>query len=512
MLLSRLCSAIGISLPDGILDEDISSIETDSRRVCAGGMFVCIKGTCVDGHLYAEEAVRRGAHVLLFEKESAVTRPEGILVLECESTRRAVAHLYNAFYGFPTTKLKFIGVTGTNGKTSVTHLICRILEGAMHPCGLIGTVGCESRGRHLDSRGHDPLSNMTTPDPDVLYRLLAEMVEDGVEYVVMEVTSHALALEKLAPIRFQSAVFTNLTPEHLDFHGTMECYADAKARLFQMSECAVINADSPYAARMIAHVGGDLVTSSVEGGRATYHAIDIESGGKDGVRYTLSSANRRLRLRCPIPGRFTVINSMQAAICALELGIPSAAVKEALSSAVGVKGRMERVRLGPVSDITVLIDYAHTPDALENLLRTARDLQEGKGRLVLLFGCGGDRDRSKRATMGMIASRLADRVYLTSDNSRGEDPMEIIKEIRQGFGSQTNYKIIPDRERAIRTAIAEAEEGDLLLLSGKGHEKYEIGRNGRCPFCEEQIVKDAFLIRKNRKWREDHAQTQGDIE
>jgi UDP-N-acetylmuramyl-tripeptide synthetase len=351
---------------------------------------------------------------------------------------------------------------------------------------------------------------MTTPDPEDLYRMLAVMVEDGVEYVVMEVTSHALALGKLEPIHFAAAVFTNLTPEHLDFHGTMDAYADAKASLFSKSECSVINADSPHAARMLAMAGGDVVTCSAEGRCTTYQALEVEQDDRMSVRYTLSSANRRIHLRCPIPGRFTVMNSMQAAIVALELGIRAATVKEALASVAGVKGRMERVKLGPDADITVLIDYAHTPDALENLLRTAAQMRTANSRILLVFGCGGDRDRTKRAPMGRIAATLADEVILTSDNSRGENPQDIVAEILSGVPQREHCRVILDRERAIRDAVLHAREGDLLLLAGKGHETYEIGKDGRRPFCEEQIVKDAFLLRRNRKKQPDGGATEED--
>ena len=499
MKLKELCTAIGVECPAEANELEIPSITTYSKEVGDGGMFIAIRGLHTDGHSYIGEALERGAAVIVAASDASVELHGKAMLLRVLDPRRATACLYNAFYGYPAQKLRFIGVTGTNGKTSVTHLLRRILEAALLPCGLIGTVGCESRGHHLEVARRDPLANMTTPDPEELYRMLSMMVADGVEYVVMEVTSHALALGKLEPISFVASVFTNLTPEHLDFHGSMEAYADAKAELFAKSECSVINVDSPHAARMLAMAGGDIVTCSAEGKRATYQALDAEPNAAMGVRYTLSSANRRMKLRCPIPGRFTVMNSMQAAITAVELGIGPSIVKDALASVAGVKGRMERVKLGPSADITVLIDYAHTPDALENLLRTATELKEEHSRIHLVFGCGGDRDRSKRAPMGSIAARLADEVILTSDNSRSEDPKAIVTEILRGIPRREHCHVILDRERAIRFAVANAAEGDLILLAGKGHEAYEIGRDGRRPFCEEQIVKDAFTIRMNRK-------------
>lgn len=499
MKLKELCAAIDAVCPARWENTEIPAITTHSGEVVKGGMFLCIRGIHTDGHRYIPQAIENGAIAILVEENADYETYPDAVFLKAANTRRATACLFNAFYGYPTRHLKFIGVTGTNGKTSVTYLIRKILEASLVRCGLIGTVGCESVGRHLDTHNRDPLANMTTPDPEELYRLLREMVRDGVEYVVMEVTSHALSLGKLDPIRFSVAVFTNLTPEHLDFHRTMDAYAEAKAELFARSDCSIVNIDSLYATKMLAMAGGDIITCSEEGRRASYQATDVHFDGKAGVKYLLSSANRRMKLRCPIPGKFTVMNSMQAAICALELGFTPAAVKEALSSVAGVKGRMERVKLGPTADITVLIDYAHTPDALENLLLTARELCAENERMVLLFGCGGDRDRSKRAQMGRIASRLADAVILTSDNSRSEDPMEILAEIEKGFEEKKNYTVLPDRERAIRYAIGHAEKGDLILLAGKGHENYEIGKDGRRPFSETQIVKDAFAIRMNRK-------------
>lgn len=490
MKLRFLCDAARIECPRELAELSVDAIETDSRRVRQNSLFVCIRGLHTDGHTYVGDACRAGASCVLIEEEADCEIPEGIAVLRTRNTRRAVSCLFNAWYGFPTRQLRFIGVTGTNGKTSVTHMLRSILEASFCRCGLIGTVGCESVGRHLDARGHNALANMTTPDPDVLYRILAEMVNDGVEYVLMEVTSHALALEKLAPIRFDAAIFTNLTPEHLDFHGTMDAYAEAKAKLFSASDRSIVNLDSPYATQMLAYANGKKVTCSYRG-RADYMVEDVEMG-EGGVSYRLCSARSKLRIRCPIPGEFSIVNSMQAAVCALELGFGAAKIKDALASLAGVRGRMERVKLGLQADFTVMIDYAHTPDALENLLRTANAMRRTGGRTVLLFGCGGDRDREKRPIMGKIASQNADFVILTSDNSRSEDPMRILEEILSGIEPNTDYTVIPDRAEAIRYAIRSARADDLILLAGKGHEEYEITGEGRRPFFEKEIVREAF--------------------
>ena len=491
MKLKFLCDACGLLCPSGAEAREVTRVVTDSRLACRGSIFVCIRGLHTDGHSCIGEAVAGGAEYILTERGASYEVKDGILYLECENTRAASAYLYDAWYGFPSKQLKMIGVTGTNGKTSVTHMLRAVLEACFCKCGLIGTVGCESMGRHLENQMQNRLANMTTPDPPELYRMLAEMVSDGVEYVLMEVTSHALALEKLAPITFEAAIFTNLTPEHLDFHGTMEHYAATKASLFTKSRLSVINADDPYAPLMIGASRGRVLTTSTVG-EADYVAEITDDFSEPSTRYRLVSANRNLRITCPIPGRFSVMNSMQAAVLALELGFSARSVKDALAGLVGIKGRMERIKLGPDADFSVWIDYAHTPDALENLLRTAKQFKRGNAKITVLFGCGGDRDRSKRPLMGRVATENADRVILTSDNSRSESPREIINEILMGIAAKDKVTVIEDRREAIRYAVHTASPREILLLAGKGHEEYEINQDGRRPFCERKIVLEAF--------------------
>ncbi len=498
MNLKELCEAAQISCPIGEETREITSLAMDSRTALAGGMFICIVGLHTNGHTYIADAVANGACCILTQRGQLFEKIANVIYLEADDTRRASSRLYHAFYGYPSRRLKIIGVTGTNGKTSVTHMLRAILEASLFKCGLVGTLGCASGERWLDGRSQNPNANMTTPDPPQLYPMLARMVEDGVEYVLMEVTSHALALGKLDPIEFEAAIFTNLTPEHLDFHGTMENYATAKAELFSKSKLSLINVDSPYADQMIARASGTVITCGTQK-KADHTAEDVESLGERGVSYTLRSASASLRIFCPVSGAFSVINSMQAAIIAQRLGVASRALQDALSCFSGVPGRMERVRLGLDADMTVLIDYAHTPDALENLLRTAKKLCSDGGKLTVLFGCGGERDRTKRPIMGKIASQYADSVIVTSDNSRGEDPQQIIHEILAGILPQTDLRVIPDRAEAIAYAVEHAERGDWLLLAGKGHEEYEINRSGRVPFFEKEIVQQAFQNRKRQQ-------------
>ena len=497
MKLGILCTSAGLFCPPEHAGMEISEIVTDSRLACPGSLFICIDGLHTDGHTYIEEAVRRGACCVLVQAGAPADVPAGVCRLAAENTRSASALLYNAYYGDPCARLKFIGVTGTNGKTTVTHMLRAILEASLCRCGLIGTVGCESAGRHLENRMQNRLANMTTPDPPELYRMLAEMAEDGVEYVLMEVTSHALALGKLEPISFEAGIFTNLTPEHLDFHGTMDAYADAKAKLFRKSKLSVVNLDADYAGRMLAAASGRATTCAETDAGADYKAEAVRVIGQTGVDYELHSGRSRLHIHCPVPGRFTVMNSMQAAVCALELGFGASAVKIALGALAGIRGRMERLRLGVEADFSVIIDYAHTPDALEKLLRTAKDSCTEGQRVVVLFGCGGDRDRSKRPMMGAVAARYADAVIVTSDNSRSEDPQAIIEEILTGMNRE-DVTVIPDRREAIRYAILHARPGDLILLAGKGHEEYEINRSGRARFSEREIAMQAFEEKRSR--------------
>ena len=504
MKLKLLCDAAGICCEETYCDLEIKDISTDSRKVKKNDMFVCLRGTQFDSHNYIQDAINNGAVCILTDKDYPKPQiKEEVLFLQCDDTRAALAHLWHAWYGFPCQHLKIVGVTGTNGKTSVAHMLRTILRTAFHTCGIIGTVGCETEKGSIQTVTEAGLSNLTTPDPRDLYRIMAQMRDEGVEYVVMEVSSHALALGKLAPITFEAAIFTNLTPEHLDFHKTMEAYAAAKATLFQKTRLAICNADSPYCNRMLEGSTCRRITCTAKDKDADYSADEIEIRAQNGVAYRLSSARTRLRIVCPIAGEFTVTNSMQAAICALELGCSPAAIKTALATMGGVKGRMERVRLGLEADFSVLIDYAHTPDALEKLLLTARGLVQKGGRTVVLFGCGGDRDRTKRAVMGEIAARLSDHVIITSDNSRGEDPMQIICQIVAGIPPQKAYTVIPDRASAIRYAIENAKAGDLILLAGKGHEEYEIVGEERRPFCEGRLVKEVFRERLRSKNGED---------
>ncbi|MBE6576324.1 MAG: UDP-N-acetylmuramoyl-L-alanyl-D-glutamate--2,6-diaminopimelate ligase [Ruminococcaceae bacterium] len=488
MRLSTLLREAGISAAAGGADPEISGIASDSRRVRTGDLFVCIRGLHHDGHTHLCEVAAAGAAAAVVS-EGCIGKLS-VPVIRVPDTRAALACLWYAFLGHPATEMRLVAVTGTNGKTSVSRMLCAILQEAGERTGLIGTVGCRSGDRPLTADPEDPLSNMTTPDPADLYRMLAEMREDGVTTVVMEATSHALALGKLAPLHFAAGIFTNLTPEHLDFHGTMENYLAAKLKLFAACDIGIVNRDDPAGAAAAAVCRGRAVLCS-QYGEADYLARNIRFRGDAGVEYRLETPDGAFGVESPIPGRFTPENSLLAAACARELGIPPHTVQVALARLSGIPGRMERVALPAQLPFSVYIDYAHTPDALEKLLRTARELRRDGGRVVLLFGCGGDRDPTKRKPMGRIAAEMADFVILTSDNSRGEDPETILREILRGMDRERPHTVIPNRAEAIAYAVETARKDDIILLAGKGHEQYEITRQGRMPFDEAALVRRA---------------------
>ena len=486
MRLSELLREAGLPAAASGTDPEINDIVSDSRRVRADSLFVCIRGLHHDAHAYLGEAIAAGASAIVLED-----KPSGELQLPVvcvRDTRAALACLWDAFLGHPSAHMQLIAVTGTNGKTSVSRMLCAMFRASLWRTGLIGTVGCYSGDRLLAATPEDPLANMTTPDPADLYRMLAEMRDDGMEVVILEATSHALALGKLTPLRFAAGIFTNLTPEHLDFHGTMENYLAAKLKLFDACSLAIVNRDDP-AWEQVAAAGAARVRTCSQQGEADYRAREIVSCAADGIAYLLDARNARFAVRSPIPGRFTVENSLLAAACALEMGLSPIAVQDALCGLRSVAGRIERVELPSHLPFSVFIDYAHTPDALRNLLRTARDFRAGRERIVLLFGCGGDRDPSKRKPMGQIASEMADFVIVTSDNPRSESPQAIIRDILRGIDRERPHVVIENRAEAIAYAITSARAGDIILLAGKGHEQYEITAEGRRPFDEAALVR-----------------------
>ncbi len=497
MLIGELFGRAGISYPKYAENIEIRNIVTDSRQVTDGSLFICIKGLKRDGHEYIKEALEKGAAVIVAERvrDECVGGAAAFIMLE--NTRKVAALLYNAYYGNPTEKLKIIGITGTNGKTTVSTLLYEIFKAAGIAAGLIGTV-CRltADGEALSPKNERDGVNMTTPDPDELYCYLAQMAERGAKYVIMEVSSHALALNKIDAIKFDLGAFTNLTRDHLDFHKTMEEYYRAKSRLFGLCRRGLINTDGEYGKRLALECPCPHYTCSVTEG--DFCALEAENRGLDGISYTHKSEYGELPIETPLWGDIALENTLMAVSIARMYGIDGDIIQRTISEARGARGRMERVDVGD-NKPTVIIDYAHTPDALERLLRTAREINRDSGRLILLFGCGGERDAGKRKLMGAIASKYADLTVITSDNSRGEDPTAIIGEIVKGIDKEKPYITVPDRREAIGCAVSEAREGDILLLAGKGHEKYEITAEGESPFDETEIVKKLFAEGQKQK-------------
>ena len=482
-------------------DVEITGICPNSSRVEPGNLYIAIEGLHADGHAYIKEAIERGAVAAVVSRQAV---DQGrvdvenipVPVIVCENTRRAMSCLFAAWYSEPYKSLKMIGVTGTNGKTSVSRLIYEILIRSGKKCALIGTTGCRTHLREIAIRSKNPEANMTTPDPEELYAILGEAVEDGCEYAIMEVTSHALAFDKVAPITFEVSVFTNLTEDHLDFHKNMENYFAAKSKLFSQSLRAVINYDDRYGRILADNIKIPATLCTAECRETGCAAEDVHLYGERGIEYKLTHPDLRLRVRSPLTGGFNVMNTMQAALVARQLGVSAKDIKDALAHFSMIDGRLQRLKTRGNVDFNVYVDYAHTPDALENLLRAVRGFVTSEQRIVLIFGCGGDRDRGKRPHMGKIAVEMADFVIITADNSRSERTSDIIDDILTGIDGcdGASYTVIDDRRAAIEYAIKNAREGDVILLAGKGHEEYEITSDGKRRFCEREIVTE--LINK----------------
>ncbi len=470
MKLDLIARDLGGSVSFG--EREVTFVTDNSAKVCEGCIFVCIKGMRFDGHSKAAEALENGAAAVIVQRDLGL---ENQIIVE--NTRSAYAHICAAFFGHPERKLKIIGVTGTNGKTTSCFILKSILDGMGHKTGLIGTV------KNIVGDKEYPAA-LTTPDCYELFGLFNEMVECGCEYCVMEVSSQALDQRRTDGVHFEAAIFTNLTRDHLDYHGTFDNYKAAKHMLFENSSLAVVNIDDESAEYMTEGTDCRKVTFSLDDDNCDYSAKNIRIS-YDGVKYELVSNSNIGRVRFAVPGKFSVYNSMGAAVCLIEMGMDFKAVLESLALCTGVPGRMEVVPTD--TPYTVIIDYAHTPDGLENVLNCVREITEGK--VICVFGCGGDRDKTKRPIMGEIATRLADIAVITSDNPRSEDPESIIEDITSGIG-KTNAKVIVDSDRkgAIRKALEAAQAGDIVVLAGKGQETYQVLASGKIHFDEREAV------------------------
>ena len=470
MKLSQILN--GVKVLNTYDDVEVCDVTQDSRLVKVGFLFVCVKGAAFDGHSVAAEMLEKGAAAVVVERDLGLHNQ--ILV---ENSRACFSPICANFFGNPAKKLKLIGLTGTNGKTTTTFLIKQILENVGKKVGLIGTV------QNMIGDEIYP-AKYTTPDPYELQKLFAMMVEAQCEYCVMEVSSQALAQGRVNGLRFAVGAFTNLTQDHLDYHKTWENYFNAKRILFENSDIAVTNADDENGLKIVEGLDFDkLITYAVNTNNASYIAKNV-SFKASGVEYELVGDTIG-RCYCPIPGRFSVYNSLCAAAIALALGVAFEQVLLAIRKSNGVKGRIEVVPCD--RDFTIIIDYAHSPDGLENIITSLKEI--AKGRVVTVFGCGGDRDKTKRPKMGRIAAELSDFCVVTSDNPRSENPGEIIKDILEGMvGIDTPYEVVEQRRDAIEYAIKNAQKDDIILLAGKGHETYQILPTGTIHFDEREVV------------------------
>ena len=459
-------------------DPEILGITLDSRMVRHGWLFLAVRGVRADGRAFIAGAFSRGAAAVVYEANGYEPDARSANAIAVKDLRQHVGTIASRFYDAPSTKLKVIGVTGTNGKTTTTHLLAQVLDRSERRCGLIGTLGCGFPGQ-LDPSLH------TTPDAVSVQRLLAEFVAAGARTVCMEVSSHALDQARVAGVAFDIAVFTNLTRDHLDYHGDMSAYAEAKARLFDFPhlEAAVINADDSFGRELIERSRSRIRVVSFGLERGDVRANVVQPSA-EGLALQVTTPQGATELRSPLLGRFNAANLLAVLAVLLVAGMPLAEAAAVLGKAQPVAGRMERFG-GINGQPLVVVDYAHTPDALEKALETLRE--HTLGRLLCVFGCGGDRDRGKRPQMGAIAEKLADVVILTNDNPRHEEPSAIIQEIRTGM--RTTPTIVPDRMQAIRAALREALAGDVVLVAGKGHEDYQQIGDQRLPYSDRDTVR-----------------------
>ncbi len=472
----QLLTGIDIEAAQG-LETPVTGIYYDSRQVQPGSAFVCIPGYRTDGHSYIEDAASREAAALIVSQDALL--PPGLAWARVRDTRAALAAAAANWYGHPSRELSLFGVTGTNGKTTTTHLIEAVLQAGGESTAVIGTIW----------------NQRTTPESLDLQRMLRQWAGQGIRSVAMEVSSHGIYLKRVAYCEFDVAVFTNLTQDHLDFHQNLRDYLAVKLQLFQglggsrskQRRCyAVINIDDPSGIEVVRSTRVPVVTYGIQE-KADIRARDLRLSER-GAEFAVSYQGQDMNFRISLPGRFNVYNSLAAIAVGLSEGVAPALIEETLAKVAGVPGRFQVVDQG--QEFTVVVDYAHTPDGLENVLRTARDLTSG--RVIAVFGCGGDRDAGKRPLMGKVAGQLSDVAILTSDNPRSEEPLEIIRQIEAGIRDVDDiyYEVIPDRREAIRQALQSAQAGDFVVIAGKGHETYQIIGDQALPFDDYQVARE----------------------
>lgn len=480
MKLKELLKNVQLVNYSGYDDLEVTGIAYSSRQVEPGNVFVAIKGQKADGHDFLPEALEKGAAAVVSERP----RPAGVEIswAQVVEAREALALMAAVFYDNPSLKLKTVGITGTKGKTTITYILEEILKAAGYSPGVVGTIDYRWKDKKI-------LAERTTPEAPDIQRILKQMVEDGVSHCLMEVSSHSLEFKRVLGIGFDIAIFTNLSGEHLDYHQTMENYFEAKKRLFFLNhkrQASIVNIDDPWGQRLIS----ELPMRTISFGFTPEALIRAESFSveENGMKATVSYPGGKLKFTSALIGKHNLYNLLAAISAALVFSIPPQTIVKGISSLKSVPGRFELVpnNLG----IKVIVDYAHTDNAMENLLETVRSLKPK--RIILVFGCGGDRDRSKRPRMGEVAARLADWTIITSDNPRSEDPEKIIAEIEQGFhkAENRNYEKIADRKIAIEKALMMARKGDYVVIAGKGHETYQIFKDRTIPFSDVETARE----------------------
>lgn len=488
--LKDIISTLDVQQVQGNQNVSIQDITADSRAVKPNSLFIALDGATVDGHNYIDKAVDAGAVAVIVSKP--VTVPADVCVITVDDTRQAMMVCVPYFFDYPANRMRMVGVTGTNGKTTTTHMIRHILKAQGHKVGVIGTVHI------MIGDTSYPIHN-TTPDVVDLQHILHQMVQENVEYCVMEVSSHALALGRVSGVEFDTAVFTNLTQDHLDFHKTFENYLAAKCKLFEQvsapnqvkdNKGAVINIDDSYGYRVMEKTTAPTITYSTLG-KGTLNASDVHMSTKNS-QYTVNYKGESYPISMNTTGLFNVYNTLAAIGACLQEGISMEAIDTALKTFSSVPGRFELIEEG--QDFAVVVDYAHTPDGLQNILETAKAIKEN--RIIIVFGCGGDRDATKRPIMGRIAAEYGDKIYVTSDNPRTEDPVQIVKDVEVGVKEAlregTSYEVIVDRREAINHAIHDAKAGDIVIIAGKGHENYQILKNETIHFDDREEARKAL--------------------
>ena len=486
MKLKKLIEKLDIEYILGNIDLEISHISYDSRLLKKDSLFIAIDGFETDGHKYIEEAVSNGAKVIIIENELNYYR-EDITYIKVASSRKAMAYISAAFYNYPQKDLKLIGVTGTNGKTTTTYLIKSILENAGYKAGLIGTIGNYINNEELNT-------SRTTPNSLELNKLFYEMKKQDIEYVVMEVSSHAIDLKRIFNLKFEIAVFTNISQDHLDYHKTFKNYLEVKSRLFKKVKSngfSIVNIDDKAADKIINNSNSKVIKYSINQ-KSDFRAKNIKLNTA-GASFLLNNYEKRVRLN--ITGKFNIYNALAAIAVASKLNIDYNIIRKSFEKMDSIPGRFEVVKGN--QDFTLIVDYAHTPDGMDNVLKTIKSLAQNK--IIIVFGCGGNRDKDKRPKMGSIALEYGDSIFITTDNPRNEDPKSIIEDIKKGLkDNKSNYEVVLDRKKAINKAVEIAEKNDIIVIFGKGHETYQVFADETIHFDDREVAKEAIRSKKER--------------